>query len=80
MKYLSIRDISERWDISARHIQIHCGEECVPGAICISCPWIIPDDETKPKNTRIKSVKYIKAASDRHPFSTHIHAVFGGVS
>ena len=60
MKYLSIREMSERWGISTRRIQILCSEGRVPGAIRIGYSWAIPDDELKPSDARIKSGKYIK--------------------
>lgn len=64
MKYLSIRETSERWGISTRRIQILCGKGRVPGAIRIGYSWAIPDDEPKPKDARVKSGKYIKRVNE----------------
>lgn len=33
MEYCSIRQISEKWGISIRRIQVLCAEERVPGAV-----------------------------------------------
>ncbi len=63
MKYLSVRQTSERWGISTRRIQILCCEGRIPGAVRIGYAWAIPDDEPKPKDARIKSGKYIKNCS-----------------
>ena len=60
MKYLSITQTAERWDISTRRIQILCGEGRVPGAIRIGTVWGIPEDAEKPADARIKNGKYIK--------------------
>lgn len=64
MKYLSVRQTSERWGISTRRIQILCCEGRIPGAVRIGYAWAIPDDEPKPKDARIKSGKYIKQPKD----------------
>ncbi len=61
MKYLSVRQTSERWGISTRRIQILCCEGRISGAVRIGYAWAIPDDEPKPKDARIKNGKYIKS-------------------
>ena len=60
MKYLSIKETSERWGISMRRIQVLCKENRIPGIIMIGHTWGIPDDAQKPADARIKSGKYIK--------------------
>ena len=60
MKYLSIRQTSEKWGISIRRIEILCGENRIPGAMRIGYAWAIPENAEKPKDARIKSGKYIK--------------------
>lgn len=60
MKYLSVKQISERWGISPRRIQILCREGRVPEAFIVGNTWAIPEDAEKPKDERIKSGKYIK--------------------
>lgn len=60
MEYLSIRQISEKWGISKRRIQVLCSEGRIPGAMRIDSSWVIPSDAEKPKDARIKNGKYIK--------------------
>ena len=60
MKYLSIKQTSEKWDISVRRIQVLCSEDRIPGAMKIGSYWAIPADAEKPDDQRIKSGKYIK--------------------
>ena len=60
MKYLSVKQISERWGISPRRIQILCREGRVPEAFIVGNTWAIPEVAEKPKDERIKSGKYIK--------------------
>lgn len=54
MELLSIKQISDKWGISVRRIQVLCSEERIPGAVKIGSYWAIPADQ------RIKSGKYIK--------------------
>jgi len=61
MEFLSIRQLSAKWGISTRRIQILCAEDRIPGAMRVDSTWVIPADAEKPKDERIKSGKYIKA-------------------
>ena len=57
MKYLSIKEVSERWGISTRRIQILCKEGRIPGIILIGRTWGNPRDaETRP-DARLDSGK-----------------------
>lgn len=67
MKYLSIKETSERWGISMRRIQVLCKENRIPGIIMIGRTWGIPDDAKKPADARIKSGKYIKKKQGTKP-------------
>ena len=60
MEYFSIREISDRWGISPRRIQVLCSQDRIPGAVRIGCSWAIPCDAEKPFDGRIKSGKYVK--------------------
>ena len=59
MKYLSVRQTSEFWGISIRHIQIHCYENRISRTVWKDYACIISDDELK--DERIKSRKYIRS-------------------
>lgn len=65
MNYLSVPQTAERWEISARRIQILCNDKRIPGAVRIGNRWAIPEDEPKPADARIKSGKYLKNAEKR---------------
>ena len=60
MKYLSSKEAADKWGISERRVQILCNQDRIAGVIRIGSTWGIPDDAEKPKDTRIKSGKYIK--------------------
>ena len=64
MEYLSIRQMSEKWGISVRRIQILCTSGRIEGAVRIGYSWAIPNIAKKPKDERVKSGKYIKKNSD----------------
>ena len=59
MEYLSIRQISEKWGLSTRRVNVLCTEGRIPGATQIGSYWAIPADAKKPKDARVKSGKYI---------------------
>ena len=61
MNYLSIRQTSEKWRISARWISDLCKGNRIPGAVKIGSYWAIPENAEKPKDARIKTGKYIKS-------------------
>ena len=63
MEYCSIRQISEKWGISVRRIQVLCTEERISGAVKIGYSWAIPANAEKPKDARVKSGKYIKSGT-----------------
>ena len=48
IKYCPIRQISEKWRISIRRIQVLCAEERIPGAVKIGYSWAIPANAEKP--------------------------------
>lgn len=60
MKYLSVRQVAEKWKISRRRVQTLCSEGRIPGAVRIGSYWAVPQDAEKPLDARIKSGKYIK--------------------
>lgn len=60
MGYLSIKQTSEKWNLSARWISDLCKDGRIPGAMKIGSYWAIPENARKPVDARIKSGKYIK--------------------
>jgi hypothetical protein len=64
MEFLSIRQISEKWGISTRRIQILCAEGRITGAMRVGYSWVIPSDAEKPRDGRIKSGRYIGLAQN----------------
>lgn len=67
MDYLSIRQTSEKWNLSARWINDLCTNGRIPGAVKIGSYWAIPADAEKPKDARIKNGRYIKCGFKASP-------------
>lgn len=60
MGYLSIKQTSQKWNISPHWINDLCIEGRIPGAMKIGSYWAIPAEAEKPKDARVKSGRYIK--------------------
>ena len=48
MKYLTVAEISKKWDIAERSVRDYCNKGRVVGAILDGKTWLIPEDATKP--------------------------------
>lgn len=55
MEFISIKDMSNKWNISKRRVQILCREGRVEGAKKIGNMWLIPENSVKPIDARTKS-------------------------
>ena len=61
MEFLTTKEISQKWNISARRVAILCEDCRLTVAIKKGKTWLIPADAIKPVDQRIKSGKYIKS-------------------
>jgi hypothetical protein len=57
MEYLTTKELSEKWKISQRRIQIYCKENRIHGAILKGSIWLIPENAQKPQDPRKKHAK-----------------------
>lgn len=55
MEYLSVQEISDRWNISKRRVQILCREGRVEGAKRIGNIWAVPENAKRPIDARTKN-------------------------
>lgn len=55
MEYISVQEVSNKWNISKRRIQILCREGRINGAKMIGNMWVIPENIEKPIDARTKS-------------------------
>ena len=86
LKYISLKEASEKWKISDRRIRVLCSEGRIEGAIKIGRNWSIPSDANKPLDARtgrpkiysgldfdFSTIDSLKAAINRHrPFSKRL--------
>lgn len=57
MEFLTTKEISEQWNISARRVAILCEEGRLAGAVKKGKTWLIPYDAEKPEDGRYKRLK-----------------------
>ena len=54
MEYLSVRDMSEKWNMKERKLTAFCRDNRIAGAKKIGKEWMIPSDALKPLDKRTK--------------------------
>ena len=57
-EYLTIKEITEKCDLTPRRIQILCSEGKIEGAMKFGRDWAVPKDAQKPKDGRITTGEY----------------------
>lgn len=53
MRYMDVREASEKWGISDRRIRVLCNEGRIDGAIKLNWSWTIPENAPKPRDGRV---------------------------
>lgn len=48
MRFISVKEASEKWGVSERVVRQYCADGRVPGAFLMGKTWNIPDDAAKP--------------------------------
>ena len=49
MRYLSVREIADKWGVSERSVRSYCAEGRIPDAFLTGKTWNIPEDAQKPE-------------------------------
>ena len=57
--FTTAKNISEKWGISVRTVQIMCSEGRIKGAVKFGRDWAIPIDTQRPEDGRLVSGKYV---------------------
>lgn len=57
MKFISAKDVADKWGISKRRVLKLCNEGRIAGAQLVGNSWIIPSNITKPKDQRFENKK-----------------------
>lgn len=56
--YITIKDLSEKWGITPRRVQILCSNGKIEGAVKFGRDWAIPKDAGKPEDRRVTTGQY----------------------
>jgi hypothetical protein len=54
MDYLTVREVGEKWGITARMVNYYCSTGRIPGAVKKGNLWLVPANAEKPKDGRYK--------------------------
>ncbi len=54
MDYVSVKDLSEKWNVSKRWIQELIAKDRIPGVIKMGNMYLVPKDAVKPEDKRRK--------------------------
>ncbi|HEX2927321.1 MAG TPA: DNA-binding protein [Ruminiclostridium sp.] len=57
MDYMTLKEESEKWNVTPRRINYYCTSDRIPGAIKVATVWLIPKGVEKPIDRRIKENK-----------------------
>ncbi len=57
MEYFTSVEMADKWNISSRRISLLCSEGRVDGAIKKGKTWLIPSNNKKPADARLKKNK-----------------------
>ena len=60
MEYMTLKEASEKWGVSAHQINYYCVDGRIPGAVKMATIWLIPKDAEKPMDMRTKQGKHLK--------------------
>lgn len=52
--YMTLKEASEKWGITARMVNYYCTSGRIKGAVKVSTLWLIPQDAEKPADKRRK--------------------------
>ncbi len=56
--YTTVKEMSVKWGIAPRTIQIMCAEGKIPGATKFGRAWAIPTNTTRPSDGRVNTGAY----------------------
>ena len=57
MNYITVSEVSKKWEVSERSVRNYCAEGRVQGAILLGKTWMIPEDAQKPVRKTRNDVK-----------------------
>lgn len=64
--YVTVNEISEKWNLSPRTVQIMCAEGKIRGITKFGRSWAVPVDAERPQDGRVTSGKYKDWRKDKN--------------
>ena len=58
-EFITIREISIKWNLTPRRVQKMCSDGRIPGAVKFGRDWAIPKDAERPEDGRITTGAYV---------------------
>ena len=66
MDYISVREVSIKWEISERRVQKLCEDGRIEGVLRYGRSWMIPKEAQKPRDKRRRSFGSIEEGRKSH--------------
>ncbi len=60
MDYMTLKEASEKWNVTPRRVNYYCTDGRIPEAVKMSTIWLIPKNAQKPVDGRIKQGRATK--------------------
>ena len=57
--YVTAKDISQKWGVTIRTVQMMCAEGRIDGVIKFGRDWAIPENAQRPDDRRVITGKYV---------------------
>ena len=57
MDYMTLKEASQKWNVTPRQINYLCAAGRIPGAVKMATIWLIPKNAEKPIDGRTKQKK-----------------------
>ena len=57
MDYITLKEASQKWNVTPRQINYLCASGRIPGAVKMATIWLIPKNAEKPVDSRRKENK-----------------------
>lgn len=61
LEWITASQAAKKWGISQRRVQILCSEGRIVGVFKLGEAWAIPDNATKPNDSRLKNKQMEKS-------------------
>ena len=61
MEYMTLKEASEKWDVTPRRVNYYCTGGRIPGAVKMAGVWLIPKEVEKPVDRRYKKCQEVSS-------------------